>query len=204
MKLLLVRHGETDWNLAQRFQGHSDIPLNEKGFWQAEQLAKRLCGERIDALYSSDLARALQTARQIASLQEQSLPVQADARWREISLGTWEGLKYEEIHAHWSDAVTRWYADPGGSPPPNGETILQFAERLQSAVDELKIRHRDETVLLVSHGGAIQVLLCLLLGVELKRYWQFHIRQASLSMIRFYEDSAILDLYSDVGHLKVP
>jgi alpha-ribazole phosphatase len=204
MKLLITRHGETDWNLARRYQGHSNVPLNQTGLRQAEQLAKRLCGEKIDAVYSSDLSRALETARQIAAGREPVLPIQTDTRWREISLGKWEGLKYEDIHAQWNDAVIRWYADPGKSPPPDGETIFQFSERLQSGLNELKSRHKDETVLLVSHGGAIQVLLCLILGVELSRYWQFHVQQASLSMIRLYDDSAILDLFNDVSHAKVP
>lgn len=88
------------------------------------------------------------------------------------------------------------------SSPPDGETLLQLAGRVQSALDELKNRHKDETVLIVSHSGAIQALLCFTLGVDLSRYWKFHVLQASLTVIRFYEDSAILNLFNDVSHLQ--
>jgi alpha-ribazole phosphatase len=111
-------------------------------------------------------------------------------------------MNYEEVEANWRDEVTTWYGDPENFSPPGGETMLQMSKRIQSALDELKSKHKDETVLIVSHGGTIQILLCMLLGVELNRYWQFHVMQASLTVIQFYEDAAILDLFNDVSHLK--
>lgn len=202
MKLLLVRHGETDWNLAHRYQGQSDIPLNQRGVQQAEQLARRLSNEKINALYSSDLSRALETAKYVANMYEPALAIQSDSRWQEICFGEWDGLNYEEVEAKWQNEVTAWYADPVNFSPPAGETMLQMSKRVQSALDELKSKHKDETALVVSHGGVIQVLLCMLLGMELNRYWQFHVMQASLTVIHFYEDAAILDLFNDVSHLK--
>ena len=203
MKLLLVRHGETDWNLARRYQGHSAVPLNQKGIQQAEQLARRLSGEKIHALYSSDSPRALETAKQVLNLQEQAPALQKDARWQEICFGAWDGLTYEEVEAKWKSEVTAWYADPVNFSPPGGETMLQMSKRVQSALNDLKSRHKEETVLIVTHGGVIQILLCMLLGVEFDRYWQFRVAQASLTLIRFYDDAAILDLFNDVSHLKV-
>lgn len=202
MKLLLVRHGETDWNLARRYQSYSDVPLNHNGIQQAQCLAKRLSNEKIAVLCSSDLSRAMDTAKWIANEYEPALAVQCDPHWHELSFGKWEGLNHEEIQAQWQTEVNAWYADPVNISPPGGETMLQMSERVQSALDELKTKHKDETVLIVSHGGTIQILLCMLLGVELNRYWQFHVKQASLTILNLYEDAAILDLFNDVSHLK--
>jgi broad specificity phosphatase PhoE len=91
MKLLLVRHGETDWNLARRYQGQSAVSLNQNGIQQAEQLTKRLSNEKINALYSSDAPRALETAKYIANLYEPVLAIQSDSRWQEICFGAWDG-----------------------------------------------------------------------------------------------------------------
>jgi len=202
MKLLLIRHGETDWNLAKRYQSYSDVPLNQNGIGQAQSLAKRLVQENIDAIYSSDLSRATETANYIAQEYEPTLTVNCDPCWRELSFGKWEELNHEEIQAQWQAGVNAWYADPVNISPPDGETILQLSERVQSAWDEVIIKHKDHSVLVVSHGGTIQVLLCLLLGVDLSRYWQFHVKPAALTQLHVYEGGAILDLFNDVSHLK--
>lgn len=206
MKLLLTRHGETDWNLIHRYQGQSDVPLNQTGIRQAEQLAKRLAAEKIDAIYSSDLSRAVDTAKIVQNLQgttnPQGLVVTTDMRWRELSFGKWERLNHEEIQAQWHDEATVWYADMVNLSPPGGESLLQLAERVQSALEELKSKHKGQTVLVVTHSGAIQALLCLILGMDLKRYWQFRVLQASLTVINFHEDNAALKLFNDTSHLK--
>ena len=203
MRLLLVRHGETDWNLTRRYQSHSDVPLNRNGIQQAQFLARRLSKERIDAIYSSNLWRTMETANYIAKEHTPVLVVQSDPRWRELSFGNWDGLNHEEIEARWQIEINRWYADTVNFSPPDGETLLQLSGRVRSAWDELQSRHKDETVLLVSHGGTIQVLLCMLLGMELNRHWQFHVKPAALTEISIYEAGAILDVFNDASHLKV-
>jgi alpha-ribazole phosphatase len=202
MKLILTRHGETDFNIARRYQGQSDVPLNQNGIRQAEQIAKRLSAEKIDFICSSDLSRAFETARRIASLQEQSPVPQSDPRWRELDFGDWEGLNHEEMNADWHDEAQKWYRDPVNTPTPNGESLFQLAERTKSAIEDLKNNYKDKTVLVVSHSGVIQVLLCLTLGMELSRYWQFRVLQASLTVVNFYHDSAFLNLFNDVSHLQ--
>ncbi len=203
MKLLLTRHGETDWNLIRRYQGQSDIPLNQTGIRQAEQLAKRLASEKIDAIYSSDLSRAVETAKIIQNAQERKTTevVTTDMRWRELSFGKWEGLNHEEIEAQWHDEAAKWFADMVNLSPPGGESLLQLANRVQFALDELKSKHKDQTVLVVTHSGAIQALLCYILGMDLKRYWQFRVLQASLTILQFHEDNAALKLFNDTSHL---
>lgn len=201
MKLLLTRHGETDWNLIHRYQGQSDIPLNQTGLRQVKQLAKRLASEKIDAIYSSDLSRAEDTAVEILKTQKKTIPLQKDPRWRELSFGKWEGLNHEEIQAQWHDEAAKWYADMVSLSPPSGESLLQLAERVQSALEELKSTHMEQTVLVVTHSGAIQTLLCILLGMDLKRYWQFRVLQASLTIVSFHEGNAALKLFNDTSHL---
>ena len=202
MKLLLVRHGETDWNLARRYQSYSDVPLNQKGIQQAQSLARRLAQQKIGILYSSDLSRTKETAKYIAREYEPVLAIRCDPRWRELSFGKWEGLTHTELQVQWQAEADAWYADPVNASPPDGETLLQMSKRLQPGLDELKVNHTDETVLIVSHGGVIQILLCMLLGVALNRYWQFHVAQASLTVLNLYENTAILDLFNGVSHLK--
>jgi len=202
MNLLITRHGETEWNAIQRYQGQSDIPLNQAGIRQAEQIAKRLSKEKIGIIYTSDLSRTVDTAEAIIKLQDPAPLLVKDSRWRELSFGSWEGLDHEQINAKYHDEVTQWYEDQLNLSPPNGETLLQLAARVQAALDELKVKHKDETILIVSHSGAIQTLLCLALGVDLSRYWQFRVLQASLTIISFYENGAILNLFNDVSHLQ--
>ena len=202
MKLLLTRHGQTDWNIARRYQGHSNTGLNQTGIQQAEKLARRLSSETIHAIYSSDLSRAVDTANRIQILQQTAKAVATDMRWRELSFGDWEGMTYEEMSAHSPELFDAWVKDSLTVSTPNGETHRQLAERVKSAFDELKANHKDETVLVVGHSGSMQTLLALLLGVDLSRYWQFRISQASLSELTVYDDAVTLNLFNDISHLK--
>lgn len=200
MKLLLTRHGQTDWNIAGRYQGQSDIPLNKTGCKQAEQLAKRLSTEKIDVIYSSDLSRAFDTAQAVANFHH--LEIQLDSCWRELSFGDWEGMTYQEMSAHSPELFEQWMQDSANTSTPNGESLKQLADRVKHAFDEIKNKHKDQTVLVVSHSGALQALLATLLGIDLNLYWQFKISQASLSELKVYEDSVMLNLLNDTSHLQ--
>jgi len=201
LKLFLTRHGQTDWNIARRYQGHSDTALNQVGIRQAELLAQRLSRETIHAIYTSDLSRAMDTANRIQSLQMTAKAITTDVRWRELSFGDWEGMTYEEMSAHSPELFDAWMKDSLTISTPNGETHKQLAERVQTAFNELKKNHKDETVLVVGHSGSMQTLLALTLGVDLRRYWQFRVSQASLSELTVYDDSVVLNLFNDVSHL---
>lgn len=202
MKLLLIRHGETDWNATKRYQGQSDIPLNGTGLQQAAQLAKRLSTEKIDVIYSSDLSRAVTTANAIGDLQPRPVIIQKDPRWRELSFGEWEGLNYDKVRAKWSGESSSWYDNPARLSPPGGETLMQLSARVESALQDLRNQHKDQTVLVVTHAGVIQALLCSVLGMDLQRYWQFRVLQTSITALDIYEDSAMLNLFNDVSHLR--
>jgi alpha-ribazole phosphatase len=204
MQLYLVRHGQTDWNLKHRFQGQTDIPLNKTGEDQVQKIAQRLSKIKIDAIYSSDLKRTVQTADCIIASHHKVKCI-TDPRWRELSFGEWEGLTYDEIKAREPELLEKWQTDPLNAAAPKGETLQQLATRVDSALDDLRADHADQTVLLTVHGGTIQALVCLALGVELKHYWQFAVSSASLSEIAFYSRGAIINLFNDTSHIpKVP
>jgi broad specificity phosphatase PhoE len=190
----------TEWNSSRRFQGHSDIPLNEIGRQQAEALAARLSSEHIHAMYASDLERAQATTRVIAA--RQKCTSISDARLREIGFGAWEGLTYDEIRRRDLAALSRWESNAQEAAPPGGETLDQLARRVQPVLDEICARHVDETVLIVAHGGPLQVLLCLALGLAPRMYWQFHLSPASISEVAFWPAGAILNLLNDTCHLN--
>jgi broad specificity phosphatase PhoE len=150
--ILLARHGETDWNAERRWQGHADEPLNDTGRAQARELAAALTGRRIDVVYSSDLARAHETAEIVAS--HLGLPVETDVRLREVDVGDWSGRRHPEVEVEEPEAFTRWQA--GGKGWNGGESYEEMGERVVAAVLDLARRHPGETVLIVSHGGSIR------------------------------------------------
>ena len=199
MKLLLVRHGQTDWNLAHRFQGHGDVPLNEAGLQQAKALKDHLSGEAIDLIYSSDLRRASETAKIISN---GKLELQTDSRLREVNFGDWDGLAYDEIKEKYRDVLSAWENDVYKNAPPNGETLEQLVTRSQSILHDLIAIHSDKTILIVAHGGVLQVLICLALNLNPTMYWQFHLSIAWLSEIAFYPAGAIINLMNDTCHLE--
>ncbi|NLG50673.1 MAG: alpha-ribazole phosphatase [Chloroflexi bacterium] len=199
-RLLLVRHGETVWNAARRFQGVTDVPLSERGRAQAAALAGRLVGEPLHAILASDLRRAYDTAALIAERQPQG--VTPEPRLREIGFGDWEGMTYAEIEQRDPDTLARWVADCWQVTPNGGEPFGAFIARVRALLEDLRARRDEETVLLVAHGGPLQVLLCLALGLEPRARWQFRLDPASLSELYLYQEGAILTLLNDQHHLK--
>jgi broad specificity phosphatase PhoE len=155
MSLLLARHGETDWNREHRVQGQTDVGLNDAGRRQAEALADALADEHLDAVFSSDLARARDTAEAVAG--RHGLDVVTDTALREKNFGSWEGLTDAEIAERFPDAARGRWGD--------GETTEDVAGRVLPAIERIRARHPAETVLVVSHGGPIRVILDAL-GVE--------------------------------------
>jgi broad specificity phosphatase PhoE len=162
--LLLVRHGETDWNRDQRWQGGSDTPLNERGREQARRLASAL--ERPDRIYASDLARARETAEILA--ERLDVPVTLDARLRERTFGAWEGLTTAEIEAQFAADHARWRSGEGHGAT-DAEPFETFSARVGAFLDEVLERHPDEEVLVVAHGGTIRVIHALARGLDYVR-----------------------------------
>ena len=163
--LLLVRHGETDWNRDGRWQGGSDTSLNDLGRSQARALAQELDGS-IGVVYSSDLSRARETAEIIAA--KLGLEIRFDPRLRERGFGSWEGLTTPEIEERFADSHRRWLAGESAGPD-DAETFEDFFARVNGFLDDVLRRHPDEEVLVISHGGSIRVIHALATGLDYVR-----------------------------------
>jgi alpha-ribazole phosphatase len=185
-RLWLVRHGQTDWNMQQRFCGRSDIPLSAQGRVQATWLAEQLQNETIAAFYTSDLVRARETAEIIARQRIPAVPVRASAAWRELDFGDWEGLTYAQITEQFKDRLS-FFTDPEHSSPPNGESQAHLQQRVKDAL--AAIVHSDVSpagdMVLVSHGGPLRILLCSILGMPVQHQWRLRLDHGSLSAIDF-------------------
>ncbi|HSM24624.1 MAG TPA: histidine phosphatase family protein [Anaerolineaceae bacterium] len=156
--IYFIRHGETDWNLQQRYQGQKDIPLNTTGTNQAQKIASSLVGKKFSALYSSDLSRAVQTAQEIEKIV--NLPITTNPSLREINQGEWEGQYIKDVLTAQGDVVRSIYMNPYTSRKPGGESIGEVAERMYTFLDQLVEKHNQETIIVVSHGLAIATVLC--------------------------------------------
>lgn len=162
--LLLVRHGETDWNRDHRWQGHTGPPLNDTGRRQAASLAEQITS--VEAVYSSDTERAFETAVILA--RRHGLAVQTDARLREVNFGLWEGLTRAEITERFGGEFSRWSSGES-STPDGGEADEMMAERVLAALHEIAERHPDARVVVVTSGGPIRAVEARLRGVDQAR-----------------------------------
>ncbi|MFA4835994.1 MAG: histidine phosphatase family protein, partial [Dehalococcoidia bacterium] len=162
-RLILVRHGETEWNRLLKYQGQKDIELNKRGLWQAKQTAMRLAPERVDAIYSSDLKRAVKTAEIIAASLGMTGDIQRTPLLREMNFGDFEGLTFEEIDKHYQKIILDSMSWKHRSPDmraPNGESLSDVAARVDRFIEHLNPHNLDKTVLIVAHGGSLQLLIC--------------------------------------------
>jgi broad specificity phosphatase PhoE len=164
--ILLARHGQSDWNAARRWQGHADRPLTEKGHEQARTLAARLAHIELDAVYSSDLQRAADTAAEVA--REQGLEVIQLLELREVDVGSWSGLTRSEAESRFPEGFLRWREGyPGWD---DGETYEEMTERVLGAVLAIARRHEGGRVLVVSHGGPIRAIHAAALALDVHTY----------------------------------
>jgi broad specificity phosphatase PhoE len=159
----LARHGESDWNVERRWQGHADRPLTERGREQAARLAERLADVELDAIYASDLRRAWETAEAVA--RSRGIEVVRLPELREVDVGSWCGFTRDECAELYPDAFARWQA--GGSGWENGESYEDMGERIVAAIRRLAVEHAGGTILVVSHGGPIRAVHAHALGVDI-------------------------------------
>lgn len=200
MRLLLVRHGATLNNLEARFTGQADVPLSTLGHCQAVAVGARLSVEPLDVIVASNLRRTRSTAQMIA--RHHALSVQEDANLREIALGEWEGVTYAEVGARDAARLHRWQTDSAHFAPPGGETTTQVRDRVLHALEYWQEQYPTGTVLWVTHGGVIEVLLCHLLGMDLNRRHQFRPENASITELDLGHKYAILTHLNEIAHLR--
>jgi len=200
-RILLVRHGETDWNATGRLQGQSDTPLNAVGHEQARRAAQRLACEPVRGLYSSDLARAFQTATIIG--QTSGLTVVTSPRLRERRYGAWEGLTAAEIQAQYPEQFAAWRARVVDFAPPQGETRSQLLSRALAELNAIARRHTGEMAVVVTHGGLCYVLIHHIFGGFNGDRQEFTFANASIHILEATADRWSVISVNETAHLQV-
>jgi broad specificity phosphatase PhoE len=199
VRLVVVRHGATANNLAAQFTGQLDVPLSPLGEQQALALAASLANEHFDALISSDLQRARATLAPLAELLEQ--PIRLDAALREIGVGVWEGLSGEMVRSQFPGAIERWESSETYAPE-GGETVAAFRERIVEAFERSRREFLDRSVLWMTHGGVLGMLLCHMLGMDIERRWQFRRDNTAIFEFDVGADYCIVMRANDITHLR--
>lgn len=196
----MIRHGVTAWNRDRRFQGQTDIALDEEGLAQALRTGRRLADWPLAAVYTSDLARARQTAEPIAAAH--GLPLLIDERLRERRFGCFEGLTHDEIRLEQAGSWQRWHArEPDFAPPGGGESLRAFHARVESVMRDLARRHAGHTVVAVTHGGVLDCVFRVATGLALEAPRGHELLNASLNRIAWDGRAFSLLAWGDVAHL---
>lgn len=199
--LYLVRHGETIWNKIGRYQGSTDVELNENGREQAKKAAQWFKNVHLDSIISSPLRRAVYTAEEIAKIQKCS--VETDSGIRELSFGDWEGLTYTEIEERWPGMIEDMYHDASKLKLPHGETFEECQRRCMKSIKELIARGDNKSYAIVCHGAALRTIICGMLNIPLNLSWNFALSNASISVLHIYPgDMNILYTLNSTDHLK--
>ena len=199
-RVVAIRHGETAWNAELRMQGQLDIELNAHGRWQAARVAAALADERLDAVYSSDLRRARQTAEPLA--RAQGLPVRLDAGLRERSFGVFEGHTFDEVAANWPEASRRWRLREPDFAPEGAESLRAFSARCVAACARLAAAHPGGTIAIVAHGGVMDCLYRAATRVELQAARSWLLGNAGINRLLHTPQGFTLVGWSDIRHLE--
>ena len=200
-RILAIRHGETAWNVDTRLQGHLDIPLNEVGLRQARHLAQTLAqGDAIDAIYASDLSRAHTTASAIAQAMGQA--VTAHPGLRERHFGVFQGRTFAEIETELPDHARAWRKRvPDWTPPGGGESLVALRERILKTVDELAARHTGQHIVLVAHGGVLDILYRAATRLELQAPRTWALTNTAVNRLLWTPQGLSLVGWGDTSHL---
>lgn len=201
-RFILIRHGQTEWNRgAERFRGRADLPLNDTGRVQAQQVAAHLAKEKIAAIYSSPLQRALQTVQPLADTMH--LPVQPHPGLLDIDFGALEGMTLEEARTAFPEVIEKWITAPGHTKFPKGEAFKAMRTRIIAMLDELVAKHPGETVTLATHKVVCGATLCVVLGLDADALW--HVQQDNACINTFEKRDAgwLVTLMNDTSHLGI-
>ena len=198
-ELILLRHGETDWNRELRFQGHVDVGLNATGLVQAQRLAQRLAGEPAHRLYASDLMRAQQTAQPVAR-QLGLMPI-SDPALREQSFGSVDGMSVDDIKANHPQIWEGWLRFHEDYAMPEGESTRQFHARVMGAVARLTAAHPGERLVVITHGGVLDMIYRTARSLGLNGPRQSDIPNAGINRVRVHETSIDILAWADTAHL---
>lgn len=199
-RIYFIRHGETDWNSAGRYQGWTNIPLNDSGREQARLLAERFQDVPLDAIYTSPLDRAYDTAKAVA--EKKDMKAIPDEHFKEINFGQWEGGTVQELGDKYGREFLDFFKEPHKYPMP-GEGSFQNAEnRVLTGINTILQKHENENVMIVSHGGLLRIAIIALMGMDGSFYRKTWLNNTSVSIIDFKKNSKILLTLNDFSHIK--
>jgi probable phosphoglycerate mutase len=199
-RILAIRHGETAWNVDTRIQGHLNIPLNDTGHWQAERLGQALATENIAAIYASDLSRAHETALYVS--RASGIPVVAELGLRERGFGDFEGRTFAEIEIALPDQAERWRKRDPAFAPTGGESLLQVQERVLATVNRLAKAHPGELIVMVGHGGVMDVLYRAATRLDLQAARTWLLGNTAVNRLLWTPEGLSLVGWSDTQHLS--
>jgi 2,3-bisphosphoglycerate-dependent phosphoglycerate mutase len=201
-RIFAIRHGETAWNVDTRIQGQLDIGLNDLGHWQASRVAMALQDEPIEAIYSSDLSRAFDTAQAIAKRANPPLAVTPDVGLRERHFGHLQGKTWADIESEWPQDAKLWRGrDPHWSPE-GGESLTVLRARISQCVNQLAAPHTGQSIVLVAHGGVMDVLYRLATQQDTQAPRTWHLGNAAINRLLWTPQGLSLVGWGDVSHLQ--
>lgn len=200
-RVILVRHGQTEWNRVERFRGRADVPLNDTGLRQAALTGQRIAAEwQPAAVYAGPLGRTMQTADAIG--RRCDLPVSVEDRLVDIDYGAWQGLTPAEVGARWPGELAAWYNTPHVARIPDGETLDDLRSRAMRAVHDLAARHDGQTIVLVSHTVVNRVVLLGVLTLGNDRFWRLHQETCAINVFDMDDGEGTLVSMNDTCHLR--
>ena len=199
MRLILVRHGQTEWNAGGRYQGQSNVALSDTGRKQARFLAERFPVRQLDAIYTSDLDRAKETAECVGK--RLGLMVYQEKAFRELSFGDWEGLTYQEISSRWPEEAEKLFTAPDELVIPHGETFRDLQKRALDKIYSLYEKHIDQTVAVFAHGAINKTILAGLMHIPLHYLWSLRQDNTAVNILRLDDGYVMVELINSTSHL---
>ena len=199
LRIFLIRHGETEWNKVGRLQGNSDVKLTPEGLRQARLLAEHGDFPALDVIYSSDLSRAIETAKFLAARFD--LPVRLASELREINFGDWEGQSISELLKAHPKSFGRFFTAPERCHPPNGETFLEAQARVMNVVRNIIAEHENQNVAVVAHGAVNRLILGAALDMPLHKMWAISQFNMALNILRVEDGGFSVELVNSTSHL---
>lgn len=199
MRLILVRHGQTEWNADGRYQGQSNVALSDMGRKQAELLADRFPVKTLDAIYSSDLDRARETAECVGK--KLGVSVRPEKAFRELSFGDWEGLNYQEISSRWPEEAGKLFTAPDELAIPHGETFQELQKRALDKIKSIYNVNIDKTVAVFAHGAINKTILAGLMHIPLHYLWSLRQDNTAVNILRLDDGYVMVELLNSTSHL---
>ncbi|MCT4618730.1 MAG: histidine phosphatase family protein [Marinisporobacter sp.] len=199
-KLYLVRHGQTKWNIESRAQGSKNVELTDEGRNQAILLAERMKNYKIDAIYSSDLDRAYETAKILGKTL--NVEVKKIDRLREMSFGEWEGLTNEEIQKNYQEHYTVWRNDPHEANIPGGEKLLDVQKRGLDVIYRIVKENENKNIIVVSHGVTIKSIILGVMDIDLSYFYKIRQDNTSMNLIEYKSYGPVLVTLNNTSHLE--